>query len=106
MEWILALVMTPYIAISAYDAFLHPRRRVSMAEGALHGVSALSVLTFLVTSFFGYFIPAAIALAIAIPVIAADELIFHRDLGGHESLVHAGAHVSFIFYIGFWVWMQ
>lgn len=100
----LLLAATPYLGIAFYDFLLHPRRYPPALEVILHGLIFLLIAAFLVASILGSNFLAAIALVLAVPLMTADELGFHKNLPPLEKRVHSLAFMAFTAYAVIWIW--
>jgi hypothetical protein len=93
---ILAASLVPYLALSAYDGWLHEKaRRVPRFEQVLHGLLAISATALV----FGLFTArpwlAWPGLAVFVPAALADELGWHGALEHRERRLHHVAYASF-----------
>ena len=94
----------PYVALALVDGWMHEKhRRVPKLEQGLHLLTLLFVGTFIGAVFLGLTLIASIALACAIPVLAADELGFHRQLAAAERKVHVLADLALAGFACLWL---
>jgi hypothetical protein len=93
---ILAASLVPYLALSAYDGWLHEKaRRVPRVEQALHGVLFVSAVALIYGLFSGRAWLAWPGLAVFVPAALADELGWHGPLERRERRLHHVAYASF-----------
>jgi hypothetical protein len=103
---ILFASLAPYLALSAYDGWLHEKaRRVPRAEQVLHALLALSAIALI----FGLFTDrpwfAWPGLAVFVPAAIADERGFHGLLEPRERRLHHVAYACFAGFIGVAAWL-
>ena len=93
---ILFASLVPYLALSAYDGWLHEKaRRVPRIEQALHALLALSAIALIYGVFSGRAWLAWPGLAVFVPAALADELGWHGALERRERRLHHVAYASF-----------
>ncbi len=98
--------LLPYLALSAYDGWLHEKaRRVPRVEQVLHAALALSAAAFIYGLFFDRAWLAVSALAVFVPAACADELGFHGMLEARERRLHHVAYASFAAFVGVAAWL-
>lgn len=98
---ILIVCFLPFVYFGVKDNAFHFRgRKVSRTEHILHfGIGMTQAMLF-VQAISGDLILMFVALAMFVISGAIDEYIFHRDLPGEESDLHAKEHLAlFIFVI-------
>ena len=96
---ILLASLVPYLALSAYDGWLHEKaRRVPRAEQVLHALLALSAIALIFGLFSGRAWLAWPGLAVYVPAAIADEAAFHGMLERRERKLH---HVAYACFAGF-----
>lgn len=101
----LSIALAPYLAFVVIDAWMHERaRQVPTLEQWLHGGIALLVGSFILAAFIGAKILAWVLLLMSLPLMAADELGFHRHLSRRERRVHLAEGLSFVIFIFVWLW--
>ena len=97
---ILFASLLPYLALSAYDGWLHEKaRRVPRMEQVLHATLALSAATLIYALFFDRPWLAVPALAVFVPAACADEFGFHGLLEQRERRLHHVAYASFAAFV-------
>jgi hypothetical protein len=98
--------LLPYLALSAYDGWLHEKaRRVPRAEQALHAALALSAAGFIYGLFYERAWLALWALAVFVPAACIDEFGFHGLLESRERRLHHVAYASFAVFAGVAAWL-
>jgi len=101
---ILSLSATPYLALTAYDIYLHKNDRVvPKIEKILHTILFIFLPTFILFSILGYSLIAAAFATIALPIMIADELLYHQHLDKHEKIVHVLAGLSLFAFVTTWL---
>jgi hypothetical protein len=101
----LAVGAIPYLGLVVVDAWMHERaRKVPTVERVTHYISAVALLAFLAGAFWPHRLLAAVSLAVFIPLIAFDELGFHRGISARERLVHVAAYAALAVFIAVWLW--
>ena len=99
------LAAIPYLAIAAYDFWLHETdRKVPRLESLFHGFVAIGVTLFLGFATFRLHVPAAVALAALLIAALVDELKFHGELDPREKRLHYCGGAALAFCMGVWVW--
>jgi hypothetical protein len=92
--------LVPYLALSAYDGWLHEKaRRVPRVEQGLHAILAVSAATFIFSLFTGRAPFALPALAVFAVAACADEFGFHGALAYRERRLHHVAYASFAAFV-------
>lgn len=98
--------LLPYLALSAYDGWLHEKaRRVPRIEQLLHAALALSAAALIFGLFAGRAWLALPALAVFVPAACADELGFHGMLESRERRLHHVAYASFAGFVLVAAWL-
>jgi hypothetical protein len=98
---ILVAAFLPYLALAAYDGWLHEKaRRVPRPEQVLHGLIALGVVGVCIGIFGDRGTLAWSALAVFALAGGADELGFHAPLPTRERRLHHAAYACFAGFIG------
>src|SRR5688572_27685530 len=98
---ILAAAFAPYLALAAYDGWLHEKaRRVPKLEQALHATIFVAVVALLTALFRGPAWLAWPALALFALAGAADEFGFHAPLERRERRLHHAAYACFAGFVG------
>ena len=88
--------LVPYLALSAYDGWLHEKaRRVPRFEQVLHALLALSAIAIIFGIFTGRPWLSLPGLAVFAPAAIADEAGFHGPLERRERRLHHVAYASF-----------
>ncbi len=91
--------LLPYLALAAYDGWLHTRARVvPFTERCLHAVMALSFTGLAWALFSGSERAAVPSLAVFVIALIADELGFHAVLEQRERRLH---HLAYACFAGF-----
>ena len=100
---ILLLAAAPYICALLVDGALHDKaRRVPRREQYLHGLLAVNIIVFLGAAFAMRVWLGVAALALLLPLIAADELIYHRGLARLEHAVHVFSWAALGLFASIW----
>lgn len=95
-RWVIFASFTPYLAIAAYDGWLHEKaRRVPFAEQCFHAAAALSLPVMLWGIYAGRAALAVAALAVFTVAALIDELRFHGPLPRHERRLHFIGYACF-----------
>jgi len=103
---LLVLSLLPYLALAAYDGWLHEKaRRVPRFEQALHGLLFVSAASIIIGVFTGRSLLAMIAMGVFAVAAAADELGFHGPLDRRERRLHHVAYASFAGFLGVAFWL-
>ena len=101
----LTLGLAPYLALIGVDAWIHERaRKVPGVERGIHYTSAVVLIGFLAGVFTGRSTLAASCLAIFVPLLAWDALVYHRTLERTERRVHLAAYLAFALFVVVWRW--
>lgn len=104
---ILLISFLPYLALAAYDGWLHEKaRRVPMPEQCFHAMLAISLAVLVWSLFSGntaFSIPSLCVFAIAALI---DELVFHKPLDAFERRLHHIAYACFGFFIAVAFWLK
>jgi hypothetical protein len=91
--------LLPYLALSAYDGWLHEKaRRVPRAEQALHATLFVSAAALIIGAFTARPGIALAGLAAFVPAACADEFGFHGMLERRERRLH---HLAYACFAGF-----
>ena len=99
-KWGMFASFSPYLALAAYDGWLHEKaRRVPFAEQIFHAIAALSLPMLLWGLYAGRTRFAAVALAVFACAACVDELRFHKPLDRHERRLHFCAYAFFGFFV-------
>ncbi len=102
----LILASIPYLTFTAYDMLMHKHdRQVPRVEQIFHAIILPCVVVFLLSAITGYTMIAVLALILALPCMAIDELKYHQRLHVKERRIHHLAGVSFFIFVGCWIWM-
>jgi hypothetical protein len=103
---ILFASLVPYLALSAYDGWLHERaRRVPLKEQVLHALLALSAIALITGLFTARPWLAWPGLAVFVPAAIADEAGFHGMLERRERRLHHVAYACFAAFVGVAAWL-
>lgn len=103
-NWLLLMSLTPYLAVMAYDIWLHANhRKVPPKEQRVHHISVALLSVFVITSVIGLNRIAAIVFICTIPVMLYDEVMFHKMLSKHERAVHSIAGLCLLGFIAVWI---
>ena len=98
--------LVPYLALSAYDGWLHEKaRRVPRVEQLLHAALALSAIAIIAGLFTHRAWLAVPALAVFAPAAIADEWGFHGPLERRERRLHHVAYASFAGFLLVAAWL-
>jgi hypothetical protein len=101
----LAVGVIPYLGLVVVDAWMHERaRKVPTVERITHYLSAIALIGFLAGAFWPHPLLATVSLAVFIPLIAFDELGFHRGISASERRVHFAAYASLAVFVAIWLW--
>jgi hypothetical protein len=93
------------LSFTAYDLWMHKNdREVPRTEQIFHAIILPCVLIFISSAIAGYKIIAMIALALCLPCMIVDELIYHQHLHIKERRIHGLAGLSFISFVAYWIW--
>ena len=103
---ILIASLLPYLALSAYDGWLHEKaRRVPRPEQLLHGTLLVSAIV-LIYGIFNARAPLAVPALIVFAIAAcADEFGFHGQLERRERRLHHVAYACFAGFVAVAAWL-
>jgi hypothetical protein len=97
---LLAFCLIPYLYFGLRDVLHHQRhRKVSFAERMLHLSLGLTLVTVIPHSFLGNMDVVVPGLVLFVAARAVDEFVFHRDLAGAETDLHAKTHFGFLIFV-------
>ena len=103
----LGIALVPYLAVAGVDFWMHERdRRVPRVEQWLHAGLALSMGAFLASVFADRAAFAAAALAAFLPLLAFDELVFHKEIAAAEKRMHALGWLALAGFLLAWLWID
>jgi hypothetical protein len=99
--------MLPYLSLVGADTWMHEvARTVPRTERIIHWTLAPLLIGFLVSVFLDRTTLALGLLAVFIPLLAIDELGFHRGLARRERHVHLAAYAALALFIIVWRWTE
>lgn len=97
---ILVLAFLPFVYYAIHDQIFHLRgRKVSVAENLLHlalGISLAMLFTQALASHYASMLGALVMFGV---LGAIDEYIYHRDIPGEESDLHAKEHLALMLFL-------
>jgi len=97
---ILSLTLAPYLYYAAKDGIFHfVGRKVSIVEHVLHLVIGILLTAAIACAFRGLAVRFMIGIASFLVAGGIDEFIYHRNLPGAESDLHAKEHLSLMIFI-------
>lgn len=97
---ILSLSFLPFVYYGAKDTMFHFRgRKVSLTEHLLHAAIGLVLMIMFTHALMAHHLVVLCALVIFVVAGGIDEYIFHRDIPGEESDLHAKEHLALVIFI-------
>lgn len=103
----LGIALVPYVALAGVDFWMHERgRSVPRAEQWVHAGLALSMAAFLAAVFVGRPAFAGAALAAFLPMLAFDEVAFHKTIAASEKRVHITSWIALAGFLLAWLWID
>jgi hypothetical protein len=97
---ILSLSFVPFIYYGAKDTMFHFRgRKVSVAEHLLHAAIGLVLVIMFSHALMAHHLIVLAALVLFAIAGGVDEYIFHRDIPGEESDLHAKEHLALLIFL-------
>ena len=97
---ILIVSFLPFIYYGIKDSIFHFRgRKVSVAEHLLHAAIGLVLLIVFTHALLAHHLIVLGALILFAVAGGIDEYIFHRDIPGEESDLHAKEHLSLLIFL-------
>ncbi len=97
---ILILTFLPFLYYGVKDNSFHFRgRKVSRTEHLLHGGIGMTQAIMFLQALRGDFVLMFCALGLFIIAGGIDEYIFHRELPGEESDLHAKQHLALLIFV-------
>lgn len=97
---ILSLSFLPFVYYGAKDTMFHFRgRKVSLTEHLLHAAIGLVLVIMFTHALMAHHLIVLCALVIFVIAGGIDEYIFHRDIPGEESDLHAKEHLALVIFI-------
>lgn len=97
---ILSLSFLPFVYYGAKDTMFHFRgRKVSLTEHLLHAAIGLVLVIMFTHALMAHHLVVLCALVIFVVAGGIDEYIFHRDIPGEESDLHAKEHLALVIFI-------
>jgi hypothetical protein len=97
---ILSLSFLPFIYYGAKDTLFHFRgRKVSVTEHLLHAAIGLVLVIMFSHALMAHHLIVLGALLLFVVAGGVDEYIFHRDIPGEESDLHAKEHLALLIFI-------
>lgn len=97
---ILSLSFLPFVYYGAKDTMFHFRgRKVSLTEHLLHAAIGLVLAIMFTHALMAHHLIVLCALVIFVVAGGIDEYIFHRDIPGEESDLHAKEHLALVIFI-------
>jgi hypothetical protein len=98
-RWVIFASFAPYLAVAAYDGWLHEKaRRVPFAEQCFHAAAALSLPVLLWALYAGKHELAIASVAVFAVAASIDEVRFHGLLPQHERRLHFLGYVFFAWF--------
>jgi hypothetical protein len=100
---LLALALSPYLAIAGVDAWMHERgRKVPKREQWIHAGLAVTLLAFLAAVFANRAALAIAVLAAFAVLLCCDEFWFHRDIAASERRIHVASWLALAGFVIAW----
>lgn len=97
---LLILSFLPFVFFATKDHFFHLRgRSVSRTEHVLHAAIGLALVIVFSHAVMAHHAVVLGGLVIFVIAGAADEYIFHRDIPGEESDLHAKEHLALLAFV-------
>jgi len=101
----LGLAALPYLALAGVDAWMHEKaRKVPALERAIHYVSAVALIGFIVGALRDQRSLAVPCLAVFVALLAFDETGFHARIASSERRLHLAAYGALAVFIAVWQW--
>lgn len=103
----LALAFAPYLALAAYDGWLHEKARVvPRVEKVLHAGLFFSLAAFVILVARARTSAALAVLAVFLVFLVIDELGYHATLARTERRIHWTADAFLAGFVAFWLWLD
>lgn len=97
---ILSVSFLPFIYYGAKDTMFHFRgRKVSLAEHLLHAAIGVVLVIMFSHALMAHHLVVLGALILFAVAGGIDEYIFHRDIPGEESDLHAKEHLALLIFL-------
>jgi UDP-N-acetylmuramyl pentapeptide phosphotransferase/UDP-N-acetylglucosamine-1-phosphate transferase len=97
---ILVLTFLPFVYYGAKDTMFHFRgRKVSRTEHILHAGIGIVLAIMFSHALMAHHLVVLGALVLFVVAGGVDEYIFHRDIPGEESDLHAKEHLALLIFI-------
>lgn len=97
---ILIVSFVPFVYYGVKDSIFHFRgRKVSLAEHLLHAAIGLILLIMFTHALMAHHLIVLGALILFAVAGGIDEYIFHRDIPGEESNLHAKEHLALLIFL-------
>jgi hypothetical protein len=97
---ILSVSFLPFIYYGAKDTMFHLRgRKVSVTEHLLHAAIGVVLVIMFTHAIMAHHLIVLGALVIFAVAGGVDEYIFHRDIPGEESDLHAKEHLALLIFL-------
>jgi hypothetical protein len=107
---LLTVCLAPYLYFGIRDVLHHQQHRpVSFTERLLHLTLGTTLTIVIPHAYLGHFEVVTAGIVLFVLARALDEFVFHRQLAGAETDLHAKTHFGFlIFVVGLMVtnWME
>jgi len=97
---ILVAAFLPFVYFAARDQIFHLRgRKVSLAENLLHLALGITLAILFTAALAGRHLAMIGALVLFAVAGGADEYIYHRQIPGEESDLHAKEHLALMIFL-------
>ena len=97
---ILSVSFLPFIYYGIKDSIFHFRgRKVSLTEHLLHAAIGVVLVIMFTHALMAHHLIVLGALLLFVVAGGVDEYIFHRDIPGEESDLHAKEHLALVIFL-------